>query len=57
MPEQAGTRQHTKVQGAVELGPRSMALLRRIVKGLEILADSEIPDPGIDSEFENEDDS
>ena len=41
--------QEDKVQGAFELGPRSLALLRRLVLALEQLVD-EVPDPGKDSE-------
>ncbi len=40
----------SKVTGTVELGPRSMALLRRMVKALEIIADQDVPDPGKPSE-------
>ena len=34
------------VQGAVELGPRSLALLRRILVGLEEMVGHPIEDPG-----------
>lgn len=38
------------VQGAVELGPRSLALLRRLVAGLEETLGHAIEDPGKTSE-------
>ncbi len=38
------------VQGSVELGPRSLALLRRICRALEMLVDEQVPDPGKQSE-------
>lgn len=38
--------QGDKVQGSVELGPRSLALLRRICAALEALADMDGEDPG-----------
>jgi hypothetical protein len=41
-----------RVQGSVELGPRSMALLRRLVLAAELLLDTDIPDPGGPSEQE-----
>lgn len=40
----------TRGGSTVELGPRSMALLRRLVLGIELLIDSEIADPGEDAE-------
>lgn len=40
------------VQGAYELGPRSLALLRRILVGIETLAGGKIADPG--KEYEDE---
>lgn len=40
-----------KVDGRVELGPRSLALLRRLVALLEQLTGSEMADPGPDSEI------
>ena len=42
----AQIRRHDRVTTAVELGPRSLALLRRIVAAPEILVGSEIEDPG-----------
>lgn len=42
------------VTGAVELGPRSLALLRRAVFALEQLAGIEAPDPGKASELKSE---
>ena len=42
----ATERKHDAVQGAYELGPRSLALLRRMVRALEALVDQEIADPG-----------
>lgn len=42
--------QKDKVQGAVELGPESKALLRRAVLALEKLVGSALPDPGPESE-------
>ena len=41
-----------RVQGAVELGPRSLSLLRRIVLGLEEILDHQIEDPG--KEYEDD---
>ena len=45
-----------KVQGAMELGPRSMALLRRICVALEQMANDgeQLPDPGKTSEIDAE---
>ncbi len=45
-------RKSDRVRGAYELGPRSLALLRRILKALETLIDDEVPDPGKASEDE-----
>jgi hypothetical protein len=42
-----------RVSTAVELGPRALALLRRICRALEILADDEVADPG--KRFEDND--
>lgn len=42
-----------RVTGAVELGPRSLALLRRMVACLEDIIDGPMPDPGKESEGEN----
>lgn len=39
-----------KATTTVELGPRSLALLRRTVALLEVLANTQMPDPGRDSE-------
>lgn len=39
------TAQEDKVQGSYELGPRSLALLRRLVAALEKIV-GEVPDPG-----------
>ncbi len=55
----ATRRNHAKedaVQGAVELGPRSLALLRRILTCLEILANNgnQVPDPGKNEEIDAE---
>ena len=47
------TQQKDKVQGAYELGPRSMALLRRIAAALEKIV-GEMPDPGQVSESDAE---
>lgn len=41
------------VSGAVELGPRSLALLRRIALALEVLVGDQVPDPGKASEDES----
>ncbi len=38
------------VQGYVELGPKSRALLRRLVKGMEMQLGYQIGDPGKESE-------
>ena len=43
-------RKHDKIQGVFELGPRSLALLRRMVFLLEAMADAEGADPGKASE-------
>jgi hypothetical protein len=45
------TRKRDSVQGAVELGPRSMALLRRILLALEALS-GPTADPGKQHEDE-----
>ena len=42
--------QEDKVQGAYELGPRSMALLRRLVLAVETLIGERVEDPGKDTE-------
>ena len=46
-------RKSHEVQGAIELGPRSLALLRRIVMALEKLAETEGGDLG--DAFESDD--
>ena len=38
------------VSAYVELGPKSRALLRRLVLAIELQLGHEVPDPGIDSE-------
>lgn len=48
------TQQKDRVSTAVELGPRSLALLRRIVALLEQIVDEEMPDPGQTSEIDAE---
>jgi hypothetical protein len=42
----AVTIKNDNVQGAVELGPRSLALLRRLLVGLEEMIGHPIDDPG-----------
>ena len=44
-----------KATTSVELGPRSMALLRRLVAALEQLIEDEMSDPGKDSEINYQD--
>lgn len=46
MAQDSNVKRRDGVQGAVELGPRSLALLRRMVQLLEQIADSDAPDPG-----------
>ncbi len=48
-----GRRKRSGVQGAMELGPRSLALLRRIELALELLVGHTIEDPGQGSENED----
>lgn len=48
----AKDRRSDRVTTSVELGPRSLALLRRIVAGLEQLNGGTIPDPGKGTEDE-----
>lgn len=50
-----GTRRRDSVQGAFELGPRSMALLRRLVFLMEQAFNEgvSVPDPGKDTEDED----
>lgn len=44
-----------RTTGTVELGPKARALLRRIAALLEQLVDTEMPDPGKNSESDAED--
>lgn len=44
-----------RVSTSVELGPRSLALLRRILAALEQQIGDEVPDPGQESEIDAED--
>jgi hypothetical protein len=46
--------QKDRVGGTVELGPRSLALLRRIELALELLIDQVVPDTGEASEDDAE---
>lgn len=39
-------RRNDRVQGAVELGPRSLALLRRLVAAMEEVLGHSVEDPG-----------
>lgn len=54
MPEPRKLRKRDDVQGAVELGPRSLALLRRILLALETQLETTVPDPGKEYEDDNE---
>lgn len=48
------TQPKDRVSGTMELGPRALALLRRMVALLEQLVDKEMPDPGASSENDAE---